>query len=223
MILTDVEIACHSEGLFYSCCTSVRSLTIVTWLDHCDLASDLNRYWNYNVGSQWQKVHITMDIVYESMYESMRMLYISSGRTDEIQLEIGTEQTTLHLVNIPALMYIYIYMYAEINTVKWKLEDWSHFCNITEGTCGKYEQILTLTIDHEHSEGIQLIPSHKDKEIVQKVTQVFCFERSIHTAQEPDHLLDLMFWVFNLAHSWVWSSEICELQVTYYLFKILSQ
>ena len=36
--LTDVEIACHSEGLFYSCCTSVRSLTIVTWLDHCDLA-----------------------------------------------------------------------------------------------------------------------------------------------------------------------------------------
>ena len=72
------------------------------------------------MGSQWQKVHITMDIVYESMYESMRMLYISSGRTDEIQLEIGTEQTTLHLVNIPALMYIY--MYAEINTVKWKLE-----------------------------------------------------------------------------------------------------
>ena len=55
----------------------------MTWLDHCDLASDLNRYSNYNVGSQWQKVHITMGIVYESMYESMRMLYISSGKIDE--------------------------------------------------------------------------------------------------------------------------------------------
>ena len=68
------------------------------------------------MGSQWQKVHITMGILYESMYKSMRMLYISSGRIDEIQLEIGTEQTTLHLVNIPALMYIY--MYAGVECVK---------------------------------------------------------------------------------------------------------
>ena len=51
----------------------------MTWLNHCDLAVGLNRYSNYNMGSQWQKVHITMGIV----YESMRMLYISSGKIDE--------------------------------------------------------------------------------------------------------------------------------------------
>ncbi|MCG8625864.1 MAG: hypothetical protein MJE68_28190 [Proteobacteria bacterium] len=73
----------------------------MTWLDH--------------VGSQWQnihitiaKVHITMGIVYQSMYESMRMLYISRGKIDETSLWKLEQQTTLHLVNIPALMYIYV-------------------------------------------------------------------------------------------------------------------